>query len=166
MLGAWLKSIGQRHLDLRLRAGRDFDTRIMEHPGRWMAAAELETLSAELRQVAARTLPAGALTYGGFMRMAAKYWKTGVGEMWRSVSKSAFVTALQRLVPEIRSEHLEPAPAGVRAQALGPDGELVDDFVFQESDRIINVGNAPSPAATASLNIGRIIVDMLSARWA
>ena len=66
MLGAWLKSIGQRHLDLRLRAGRDFDTRIMEHPGRWMAAAELETLSAELRQVAARTLPAGALTYGVF----------------------------------------------------------------------------------------------------
>jgi L-2-hydroxyglutarate oxidase LhgO len=107
---------------------------------------------------------AGSLTYGGFLRMAAKYWKTGMGEMWRSVSKSAFVTALQRLVPEIRSEHLEPAPAGVRAQALGPDGELVDDFVIQESDRIINVGNAPSPAATASLNIGKIIVEKLAAR--
>lgn len=108
----------------------------------------------------------GSLTYGGFVRMAAKYWRTGAGEMWRSVSKRAFVTALQRLVPDIRREHLEPAPAGVRAQALGPDGELVDDFVFQESDRVINVGNAPSPAATASINIGKIIVDKLAARWA
>lgn len=106
-----------------------------------------------------------SLTYGGFLRMAAKYWRTGAGEMWRSVSKRAFVNALQRLVPEIRGEQLEAAPAGVRAQALGPDGEIVDDFVFQESDRIINVGNAPSPAATASLNIGRIIVDKLAARW-
>jgi L-2-hydroxyglutarate oxidase LhgO len=108
---------------------------------------------------------AGSLTYGGFLRMAVKYWKTGVGEMWRSVSKSAFVMALQRLVPEIRSEYLEQAPAGVRAQALGSDGELVDDFVIQESERIINVGNAPSPAATASLNIGKIIVEKLAARW-
>jgi L-2-hydroxyglutarate oxidase LhgO len=108
---------------------------------------------------------AGSLTYVGFLRMAARYWRTGLGEMWRSVSKSAFVGALQRLVPEIRSEHLETAPAGVRAQALGPDGELVDDFLIQESERIINVGNAPSPAATASLNIGKIIVEKLAARW-
>lgn len=107
---------------------------------------------------------AESLSYGGFLRMAAKYWRTGLGEMWRSVSKSAFVTALQRLVPEIRSEHLIAAPAGVRAQALGPQGELLDDFVIQESDRIINVCNAPSPAATACLNIGRLIVDRLAAR--
>jgi L-2-hydroxyglutarate oxidase LhgO len=86
--------------------------------------------------------------------------------MWRSVSKSAFVTALQRLVPDIRSEHLDPAPAGVRAQALGRNGDIVDDFVIQTSERIINVGNAPSPAATAALNIGNIIVDKLTDRLA
>ena len=107
---------------------------------------------------------AESLTYGGFLRMAAKYWRTGAGEMWRSVSKAAFVKALQRLVPEIRADHLVSAPAGVRAQALGPNGELLDDFVIQASDRIINVGNAPSPAATASLNIGRLIVDRLAER--
>lgn len=105
---------------------------------------------------------AESLTYGGFLRMARKYWKTGLGEMWRSVSKSAFVTALQRLVPDIRAEHLDPAPSGVRAQALGRNGEIVDDFVIQAADRIINVGNAPSPAATAALNIGRIIVNKLA----
>jgi L-2-hydroxyglutarate oxidase LhgO len=105
-----------------------------------------------------------SLTYSGFVRMALKYWRTGLGEMWRSVSKSAFVTALQRLVPDIRSEHLDPAPAGVRAQALGRKGDIVDDFVIQTSERIINVGNAPSPAATAALNIGNIIVDKLADR--
>ena len=67
-------------------------------------------------------------------------------------------------MPEIESDHLVAAPAGVRAQALGPTGELLDDFVIQASDRVINVGNAPSPAATASLNIGRLIVDQLAAR--
>jgi L-2-hydroxyglutarate oxidase LhgO len=107
---------------------------------------------------------AESLTYGGFLRMAAKYWRTGLGEMWRSVSKPAFVAALQRLVPDIRAEHLVPAAAGVRAQALGPSGEIIDDFVIQESQRIINVGNAPSPAATAALNIGRLIVDKLAQR--
>src|SRR5690606_19020127 len=94
-------------------------------------------------------------------KMALKYWKTGLGEMWRSWSKSAFVTALQRLVPEIRSEHLVAAPAGVRAQALGADGTLLDDFVIQRQGRIIHVGNAPSPAATASLNIGKLIVQKI-----
>jgi (S)-2-hydroxyglutarate dehydrogenase len=106
-----------------------------------------------------------SLTYSGFIRMAAKHWRMGLGEMWRSVSKRAFVKALQRLVPEIESEHLEPAPAGVRAQALAADGSLVDDFLIQESDRVINVGNAPSPAATASLNIGKMIVERLRTRF-
>jgi len=103
-----------------------------------------------------------SLTYPGFLRLVARHWRTGIGEVWRSFSKRAFVRALQRLVPEIRVEHLEPAPSGVRAQALGRDGKLVDDFVIQSADRIINVGNAPSPAATASLNIGRLIVDKLA----
>ena len=98
--------------------------------------------------------------------MAAKYWKTGLGEMWRSASKTAFVKALQRLVPEIQAEHLHAAPAGIRAQAVAPDGSMVDDFLIQEADRVINVNNAPSPAATASLNIGKTIVDAWSPRLA
>ena len=102
-----------------------------------------------------------SLTYGGFVRLATRYWRVGAGEMWRSVSKSAFVKALQHLIPEVRAEHLESAPAGVRAQALGPDGNLIDDFVIQRAGRIVNVGNAPSPAATASLQIGRLIVEEL-----
>ena len=107
---------------------------------------------------------AESLTYPGFLRMAAKYWKTGAGEMWRSVSKRAFVKALQRLIPEIQSHHLHAAPAGVRAQALGRDGKLVDDFLIYENERIVNVCNAPSPAATSSLNIGNLIVDKLATR--
>lgn len=101
-----------------------------------------------------------SLTYPGFLRMAAKYWREGAGEMWRSVSKAAFVRALQRLVPDIRSEDLEPAPAGVRAQAVGRDGKMLDDFQIERSrENVIHVLNAPSPAATASLNIGQHIVD-------
>jgi L-2-hydroxyglutarate oxidase len=95
-----------------------------------------------------------SLTYPGFLRLAARNWKTGLGEIWRSISKAAFVRALQQLVPEIRSQHLVSAPAGVRAQALGLDGKLVDDFLILRHERVINVCNAPSPAATASLRIG------------
>ncbi len=105
---------------------------------------------------------AGSLSYPGFLRLAAKYWRTGAGEMWRSVSKRAFVHALARLVPEIRPEHLDPAPAGVRAQALARDGSMVDDFLIEESGRVVNVLNAPSPAATSSLRIGGLIVDRLA----
>ena len=102
-----------------------------------------------------------SLTYPGFLRLSAKHWRMGLGEMWRSFSKKAFVKALQKLMPEIRSEHLVAAPAGVRAQSLAPDGSLVKDFEFVDNGRIINVCNAPSPAATASLNIGRLVVDRL-----
>ena len=105
-----------------------------------------------------------SLTYPGFIRMAAKHWKTGCGEIWRSFSKAAFVRALQRLMPDIRAEHLHSAPSGVRAQALGRDGKLVDDFVIEENDLVVNVLNAPSPAATAALNVGRLIVDKLTGR--
>jgi len=101
-----------------------------------------------------------SLTYVGFLRLAAKYWKTGLGEVWRSLSKAAFVKALQQLVPEIQAEHLVSAPAGVRAQALGTDGRLLDDFVIQRHQRVVNVCNAPSPAATASLNIGRHVAEL------
>jgi L-2-hydroxyglutarate oxidase len=107
---------------------------------------------------------AETLTYPGFLRLALKYWRTGLGEMWRSVSKAAFVRALQRLLPAIRGHDLEPAPAGVRAQAVARDGALVDDFLIREAGRVVNVGNAPSPAATASLAIGERIVDHVTAR--
>jgi L-2-hydroxyglutarate oxidase len=102
------------------------------------------------------------LRYRGFWKLAARHWKTGLGEMWRSISKRAFVAALQRLVPEIRGSDLEAAPAGVRAQAISPDGAMVDDFLLVESPNMIHVCNAPSPAATASLNIGRLIVEKLA----
>lgn len=105
------------------------------------------------------------LTYSGFLRLAAKYWQTGLGEMWRSFSKAAFVRALQHLVPAIQEEDLETAPAGVRAQAIAPDGAMVDDFMIYETERVVSVCNAPSPAATASLNIGRLIVDKLAERF-
>jgi L-2-hydroxyglutarate oxidase len=105
-----------------------------------------------------------AITYSGFLRLARKHWRAGMGEMWRSFSKAAFVAALQRLVPEIKSADLVPAPAGVRAQALLPTGELVDDFLILENDLVVNVCNAPSPAATASLNIGRLVADKLLPR--
>lgn len=103
-----------------------------------------------------------SLSYRGFQRMALKHWKMGLGEMWRSFSKKAFVKALKRLMPEIEAKDLLPAPAGVRAQAVTRDGSLVDDFLIHQTDRIIHVNNAPSPAATASLNIGRLIVQRIA----
>ncbi len=116
------------------------------------------------RQVNFRDL-CGSLTYPGFWRIAARYWRTGAGELWRSVCQGAFVKALQRLVPEIRREHLVPFPAGVRAQAVTPQGQLVDDFAFTESARMVNVINAPSPGATAALSIGRVVVERLAKRF-
>lgn len=108
---------------------------------------------------------AETLTYPGFIRLAMRHWKHGMGEMWRSLNKKAFVRALQHLVPVIREDDLEPAPAGVRAQALSPKGAMLDDFLITESERVLNVCNAPSPAATASLNIGSHIVDKLAERF-
>ncbi len=105
------------------------------------------------------------LSYSGFIKLAAKYWRPGVGEMWRSFSKAAFVRALQRLVPEISADDLETAPAGIRAQAVLSNGKLVDDFLIQGNKNIINVCNAPSPAATSSLNIGKHIVDIVAERF-
>jgi L-2-hydroxyglutarate oxidase len=99
-------------------------------------------------------------TYGGFWRMAAKYWRMGLGEMYRSFSKQSLVRSLQRLIPEVRSEDVVAAGAGVRAQAVEPNGALVDDFRIVEVDHMVHVLNAPSPAATASLSIGRSIAAL------
>jgi L-2-hydroxyglutarate oxidase len=103
---------------------------------------------------------ASSLAFPGFWRMAAKHWKNGLGEFRRSFSKRAFVSALRRLIPELRSEDLVPGGSGVRAQALRRDGTLVDDFQFATSRRMLHVLNVPSPAATASIPIGREIGNM------
>jgi len=99
------------------------------------------------------------LTYRGFWKLAARHWRTGAGEMIRSVSKAAFVRSLQAMIPEVTAEDLVPCPSGVRAQALRPDGRLVDDFLLVEAPNALHVCNAPSPAATASLAIARTVVD-------
>ena len=97
--------------------------------------------------------------------MASKYYKMGFGEFHRSLSKSAFVNALQKLVPAIDSESIVKAGAGVRAQALEPTGKLVDDFRIIEEDRMVHVLNAPSPAATASISIGNYIAKLVKKRY-
>jgi L-2-hydroxyglutarate oxidase len=98
--------------------------------------------------------------FRGFWTMARKYWKTGLGETYRSLSKRAFWKALRRLVPELRPEDIHPAGSGVRAQAVEPSGALVDDFRIVEAERMIHVLNAPSPAATASISIGETIAAL------
>lgn len=105
------------------------------------------------------------LAWPGFRKVAFKYWQTGCGEMYRSLSKSAFTKALQKLIPEIREKDLKPGGAGVRAQACDRKGGLVDDFVILEEKNIINVCNAPSPAATSSLAIGETISQLVFKRF-
>ena len=100
------------------------------------------------------------LRFPGFRAMAKKYWKTGAYEMYRSLSKRAFVKALQRLVPALRPEDIRPGGAGVRAQAVTAEGALVDDFRIVQTADAVHVLNAPSPAATASLAIGRHIATI------
>ena len=107
---------------------------------------------------------AGMLAYPGFWRMSARYWKMGLEELYRSLRKAAFVRGLQALVPETRAEHLEPGGAGVRAQAVDRRGRLVDDFRIEHTARAVHVRNAPSPAATASLEIGRRIAALAMER--
>ncbi len=104
------------------------------------------------------------LSFPGTWRMAGQWWKTGLGEIWRSLSKRAFVKALQRLIPDVQAADLVAAPAGVRAQAVNRQGALLDDFVLVPDGRILHVLNAPSPAATASLAIGDAIADAFLAQ--
>ena len=106
---------------------------------------------------------AETLRFSGFQKLARRHWRMGLGEIWRSANKGAFVAALQKLIPAIRASDLMPGRSGVRAQALLPDGSLVDDFLIDQTPRAIHVLNAPSPAATASLAIGQQIVDRLTA---
>ncbi len=108
---------------------------------------------------------AETLAYRGFWRLARPYLRTGLAEIWRDAWKPAFVAALRRYVPELRADQLDFGPSGVRAQALRPDGTLEDDFVLGGSGHVLHVGNAPSPAATASPAIGRVLADAAIERF-
>jgi L-2-hydroxyglutarate oxidase len=108
---------------------------------------------------------AESLAWPGFRKVASKYWKTGMGEMYRSFSKAAFTKALQKLIPEIQEGDLVEGGAGVRAQACDRTGGLVDDFLILEDELAINVCNAPSPAATSSLAIGETVASLAMKRF-
>ena len=101
------------------------------------------------------------VSFGGFWRLAKRHYRYGAVEVARSASKRLFVRSLRRLVPEISAADLEVAAAGVRAQALAPTGALVDDFLFLTGPGAVHVGNAPSPAATSSLAIGRVVAERI-----
>lgn len=105
------------------------------------------------------------LRFSGFWKIARKYWRMGLAEQYRSWVKSAFVTALQKMVPELQESDLAQGGSGVRAQAVDANGNLVDDFHFVHSANMIHVCNVPSPAATASLEIGKEIVEMMAQRF-
>lgn len=104
-------------------------------------------------------------SYGGFWRMASKHWRTEIGELHRSFSRKAFVRALNKLMTELTVEDIKPGGAGVRAQALEPDGRLCDDFHIRQAPNMIHVLNAPSPAATASLSIGGAIAELADSQF-
>ncbi|WP_026954096.1 L-2-hydroxyglutarate oxidase [Algoriphagus vanfongensis] len=108
---------------------------------------------------------AESLAWPGFQKVAAKYWKTGFGELYRSFSKAAFTKALQELIPEIQESDLVDGGSGVRAQACDRNGGLLDDFAIRESQSLIHVLNAPSPAATSSLSIGGTVAEMALKRF-
>ena len=105
------------------------------------------------------------IRYRGFRALARRHWRKGVLELRQATSRRYYLSTLQRLIPEITLDDIEPAPAGVRAQALLPDGSMADDFVIRESERVVNVLNAASPAATASLNVGRLVAERLAKRF-
>jgi len=107
-----------------------------------------------------------SLTYSGLLRLMGKHWKIGMGEMYRDLSRGAYVKALQRYMPDLTEADCLPGPSGVRAQAMAADGSMVDDFFFEEIDSVVHVRNAPSPAATSSLAIGRYIAEHAESRFA
>jgi L-2-hydroxyglutarate oxidase len=108
---------------------------------------------------------AGTLTYRGFQRLAVRHWRMGAAEMWRDVSRRAYVREMQRYLPAIQGRDVRFGPSGVRAQAVARDGSMVDDFSLGGSGRILHVRNAPSPAATASLAIGRVLAETAVERF-
>lgn len=137
-----------RRIDGSVEAGPNAVLALARHGYRW-------------RDVSVREMASYAVS-GGFWRMAARYWRTGLGEVSRSLSHARFTRALQDLVPDVRAEDLVAAGSGVRAQALRADGTLADDFVFAQGPGSLHVLSAPSPAATACLAIGEEIVAKMA----
>jgi L-2-hydroxyglutarate oxidase LhgO len=117
------------------------------------------------RDIVPREL-AETLTDRGFLRLAFRFWRSGAAEMYRDLWRPAFAAQVRRYVPELRDDDLEPGPSGVRAQSVRLNGEMVDDFSIGGSGRILHVRNAPSPAATASLAIGRELAELAEKRFA
>ena len=105
------------------------------------------------------------LTYPGFIKLASKHFGTGVAEMYRDVLRSAYIKPLQRFIPELQVEDTLPGPSGVHAEAMRSDGTQLDDFFFDGGDGMMHVRNAPSPAATSSLAIGKFIADDAAKRF-
>lgn len=132
-----------RHIDGSVEAGPNAVLALARHGYRWTHISPRDTLE--------------TLTYPGFWRLASSWWRTGAAEVWRSWNRAAMARELSRLMPGLRKTDLIPSGAGVRAQAVAPDGKLLDDFLIQEEPGAVHVLNAPSPAATASLAIGRAI---------
>jgi L-2-hydroxyglutarate oxidase LhgO len=106
---------------------------------------------------------AATLTDPGFLRLARRHWRTGADEVWRAMSRRRFVAAARRYVPELRPGDVVRAPAGVRAQAVDRDGSMVEDFRIERNGRVVQVRNAPSPAATSSLAIAEVIAERVLA---
>ncbi|UCE04184.1 MAG: L-2-hydroxyglutarate oxidase [Candidatus Latescibacterota bacterium] len=104
-----------------------------------------------------------SLSYSGFLRLALRYWRTGMMEWYCSIHAAAMLRQLQKLLPELRASDLVPGGAGVRAMAVSPAGAILDDFVIEEAERMLHVLNAPSPAATAALSIGATLAERASA---
>jgi len=106
-----------------------------------------------------------AMTYPGFLALSLRHWRKGLKEIRQSLDRSVYLQSLRHLVPAVQASDLVPAPAGVRAQAVKPNGDLVDDFWIRQTDRMLHVINAPSPAATASLAIGQHLAEQMDARF-
>ena len=135
-----------RRIGGQIEAGPNAVLALARHGYRWRAISPTDL--------------AAMASFAGTWRMARRYWRTGLAEVWRSLRKAEFVRALQKLVPELRDSDLRRAGAGVRAMAVDRDGSLIDDFRIVQGERMIHVLNAPSPAATASISIGQTIVDL------
>jgi L-2-hydroxyglutarate oxidase LhgO len=147
---------------LGVHVSRRIDGRVLCGPNAVLAFARE---GYRLGTVSLRDL-ADTLAFAGFRRLAWRYAGTGLAEMWRGISPAAFLRAVQCYVPAIQADDLTYGPSGVRAQALGADGNLVDDFVLGGTTRILHVRNAPSPGATASLAIGRMLAERAQERFA
>jgi 2-hydroxyglutarate dehydrogenase len=134
---------------------RTLDGEVLVGPSALIAAARD---AYRLRRVRPRDI-ASTIAWPGTWRLAARHWSLGLAELRRAASRRSFAAEAARLIPDLTAADLEPGPAGIRAQALGRDGRLVDDFVVHDTDRAVHVRNAPSPAATSSLALARLIAD-------